>query len=220
MSMSIGTFEQYSSGLNPSENEDVNVNPDIIEKLVDLVGSEDEVEAAAKEAFEELQKSFDENEVELKEGDAPETLAMSALILKLVETGKLGPQEADSFIEENLVDMASGENEESESEEEIKEDVNLGEHNPDTSSRTYKVLAGFVQFIIDKGGENKSIEEASALAELSIYYENLRDGITPKTLSKGGQAARNIVERDIMKYSGAQLKKFEEMGTGKTTIVR
>ena len=109
MSMSIGTFEQYSSGLNPSENEDVNVNPDIIEKLVDLVGSEDEVEDAAKEAFEELQKSFDENEVELKEGDAPETLAMSALILKLVETGKLGPQEADKFIEDNL-----GESEEAE----------------------------------------------------------------------------------------------------------
>lgn len=102
MSMHIGTFEQYSAGLNPSENEDVNINTDIIEKLVDLVGSEEEVEAAAKEASEELRKAFEENEIELKEGDEPVTLAMSALILKLVEKGKLGPQEADRFIEDNL----------------------------------------------------------------------------------------------------------------------
>ena len=100
--MNIATFEEFSMGANPGEGSEVSVDPTIIENLVELVGSEEEVELAAKEAFEELKKAFDDNDVELKEGDAPESLAMSALVLKLVEKGKLGPQEADTFIEENL----------------------------------------------------------------------------------------------------------------------
>ena len=100
--MNIATFEEFSMGANPGEGSNVSIEPAIIENLVDLVGSEEEVELAAKEAFEELKKAFDDNDVELKEGDAPESLAMSALVLKLVEKGKLGPQEADTFIEENL----------------------------------------------------------------------------------------------------------------------
>ena len=92
----------------------------------------------------------------------------------------------------------------------VSEDVNENED----ILKNYKALIGFVQFIIDKGGENKSIEEASALSELSIYYENLRDGITPKTLSKGGQVVRNIVERDIMKFNDAQIKNFEKNNGG------
>lgn len=131
MSIEIGTFEEYSMGANPSEEVDggdgISIDPKIIENLVDLVGSEEEVEQAAKEAFEELKKSFDDNDIEIEEGEAPGLLAMSALVLKLVELGKMGPQEADSFIEENLVDMTAGEDEEapqeeSESEEEETEE--------------------------------------------------------------------------------------------------
>ena len=96
----------------------------------------------------------------------------------------------------------------------VSEDVNENED----ILKNYKALIGFVQFIIDKGGENKSIEEASALSELSIYYENLRDGITPKTLSIEAQANKNIVEREIMKSNDAQIKKFEKDGGGKTRL--
>jgi hypothetical protein len=100
--MNIATFEEFNMGANPAEGSEISIDPTIIENLVELVGSEEEVESAAKEAFEELKKAFDENDIDLKEGDAPESLAMSALVLKLVELGKLGPQEADRFIEENL----------------------------------------------------------------------------------------------------------------------
>ena len=68
---------------------------------IDLVGSEEDVEECAKESFEELQKAFERGEVEAKEGPA-DKLALSALIVKLVEKGKLGPHEADSFIEDVL----------------------------------------------------------------------------------------------------------------------
>ncbi len=101
----VTSFEEYSQGANPSEEGMAAaemVDPTVIEKLVDIVGSEEDVEAAAKEAFDELKASFEKNEIEIEEGDAPESLAMAALVLKLVEMGKIGPQEADSFIEENF----------------------------------------------------------------------------------------------------------------------
>jgi len=78
----------------------IDMDETILDKLVELVGSEEDVEECAKEAFEELNASFEKNEVEFKEGESGENLAISALILKLVEKGKLGPQEADSFLED------------------------------------------------------------------------------------------------------------------------
>ena len=59
-------------------------------------------EAAAKEAFDELSSSFEKDEIQMKDGDLPEKLAMSALLVKLVELGKVGPEEADSFIATHL----------------------------------------------------------------------------------------------------------------------
>jgi hypothetical protein len=121
--MNIATFEEFNMGANPSEGSEISIDPTVIENLVELVGSEEEVESAAKEAFEELKKAFDENDIELKEGDAPESLAMSALVLKLVELGKLGPQEADKFIEENLGEPEEEEEEsEAETEDESEDD--------------------------------------------------------------------------------------------------
>lgn len=118
----ITSFENYSAGANPSE-EGMKaaelIDPQVIQNLVDIVGSEEEVEAAAKEAHEELKAAFEKNEVELKEGDSADSLAMAALVLKLVEMGKLGPQEADTFIEENLAGKSEeGSEEETDMDEE------------------------------------------------------------------------------------------------------
>lgn len=71
----------------------------IIEKLVDMVGEESDVEDAAKESFEELQKSFERGELEVDEMKSAETLAITSLILKLVDNGKLDPLDADEFLE-------------------------------------------------------------------------------------------------------------------------
>jgi hypothetical protein len=118
--MNIATFEEFNMGANPGEGSEISVDPTVIENLVELVGSEEDVETAAQEAFEELKKAFDENDIELKGEDAPESLAMSALVLKLVELGKLGPQEADRFIEENLGNQE--ESEETEEDDEAESD--------------------------------------------------------------------------------------------------
>lgn len=91
----------YMMGANPDEVE-LNLGEEALDALVELVGSEEEVEIAAQAAHEELLSAFEKNEIELGEDDIPEKLAVSALIVKLVELGKLGPEEADQFIEEHL----------------------------------------------------------------------------------------------------------------------
>lgn len=96
----ITNFDNFTN--ESDETVDINVDTKSLETLIDLVGSEEEVEKCAKEAFEELQESFEKNEVELDEGETAESLAMASLIVKLVEKGKLGPEEADTFIEENI----------------------------------------------------------------------------------------------------------------------
>lgn len=96
---SYSEFER-SSGLFESEKKESTMDSSLIEKLVDLVGSEKDVEKAAKETYEELQKSYERNDIKPDEAKSAETLAISALIVKLVEKGKLGPADADDFLEE------------------------------------------------------------------------------------------------------------------------
>ena len=90
----------YHMGANPSDS--LNLEDSVIDALVDLVGSEEDVERAAEESFNDLAESFEKNEVEMSEDMIPEKLALAALVLKLVELGSLGPEEADSFIEEYI----------------------------------------------------------------------------------------------------------------------
>ena len=46
--------------------------------------------------------AFEKNEVEMADGDVPEKLAVASLIIKLVELGKIGPEEADEVMAEHL----------------------------------------------------------------------------------------------------------------------
>jgi hypothetical protein len=97
----IMSLQEYSHGMgaNPV---DINVDEAVLDALVELVGSEEEVEAAAKASFDDLTASFEKGELEMSEEDMPEKLAMAALMVKLVEMGKIGPEEADSFIADHL----------------------------------------------------------------------------------------------------------------------
>lgn len=76
----------------------------LLDELIEAVGSEEEVESAAKEAYEDLKNAYEANEIEMMEEGVPENLAMSALIIKLVERGKLDPKKADDFIGDNAED--------------------------------------------------------------------------------------------------------------------
>lgn len=75
---------------------------ELLDELVELVGSEEEVEAAAEEAHNDLIEAFERNEVEVNEDDVPENLAMAALVIKLVQKGQLSAEDADGLIEKHL----------------------------------------------------------------------------------------------------------------------
>jgi hypothetical protein len=94
----LNEYSAYTMGQNP----DLNIDTKILDALVDIVGSEEEVESAAEESFNELMSAFENDELEASDEMVPEKLALAALIVKLVELGKIGPDEADSFIEEYL----------------------------------------------------------------------------------------------------------------------
>jgi hypothetical protein len=94
----LNEYSAYTMGQNP----DLNIDTEILDALVDIVGSEEDVESAAEESFNELMSAFENDEIEASDEMVPEKLALAALIVKLVELGKIGPDEADSFIEEYL----------------------------------------------------------------------------------------------------------------------
>lgn len=103
----MSLHEYASLGANPTEGSSgldiaFDLDETALGELVELVGSEEEVEAAAEAAFKDLSKSFEMGEIEMEEDDVPEKLALASLMVKLVEMGKLGPEEADNFIESYL----------------------------------------------------------------------------------------------------------------------
>lgn len=100
MAIRLARLNESYIGVNPTD--ELNIDDTILDALVELVGSEEEVEAAAEASFNDLSAAFEKDELEMTEEDMPEKLAIAALVVKLVEMGKIGPDEADSFIEEYL----------------------------------------------------------------------------------------------------------------------
>lgn len=96
--LKLNEYSAQTIGQNP----DIELDEEVLDALVELVGSEEEVEAAAEESFNELVSSFEKGELEASEEMVPEKLAIAALLVKLVELGKIGPDDADSFLEEYL----------------------------------------------------------------------------------------------------------------------
>ena len=80
---------ERSSFVNVNEDNDLDIAEGILDELVELVGSEEEVEKAASEAYNDLKSAYDADEIEVYfENEVPENLAMSALVVKLVNSGK------------------------------------------------------------------------------------------------------------------------------------
>ena len=90
----VRIFEQDES--NELDNFDIPDN--VISEIVDMVGSEEDVEAAAEEAFNDLKAESDAGNIEVHDEAVPERLAISALVVKLVEMGKLTQEQADELL--------------------------------------------------------------------------------------------------------------------------
>ena len=96
--MSLRQFSSKKINEDESAEEMIVVDTALLDELVELVGSEEEVEQAAIAAHAELEDAFNNEDLELSEEDIPENLAVASLVLKLVELGSLDPRDADELI--------------------------------------------------------------------------------------------------------------------------
>lgn len=98
----VMSFREYK--LNEMEEMETpfELDESLLDELVELVGSEEDVEEAAEEAHADLADAAENGELEMSEEDMPEKLVIAALLVKLVEKGKLGPDDADGLIEKYL----------------------------------------------------------------------------------------------------------------------
>lgn len=88
-------LEQF---LNESSEDNLNVDIELLDDIVNMVGSEEEVEECAKEAYEELKAAFENDEATIDEIDSAELLAVTSLVVKLVEKGKIEPEQAEELL--------------------------------------------------------------------------------------------------------------------------
>ena len=98
----VMNFREYR--LNEMEEAEVpfDLDESMLDELVEIVGSEEEVEEAAEDAYNELAAAAESGELEMSEDEMPEKLVIAALLVKLVEKGKIGPDDADGLIEKYL----------------------------------------------------------------------------------------------------------------------
>lgn len=90
-------------GINESQEDlEFTIDDALLDELVELVGSEEEVEQAAEEAHNQLLAAIESGEADFKDEDVPESLTIAALIVTLVEAGKLDPTSANELIEKYL----------------------------------------------------------------------------------------------------------------------
>ena len=98
----VMSFREYK--LNEMEEMETpfELDESLLDELVELVGSEEDIEEAAEEAHNDLANAVENGEVDLSDEDMPEKLVIAALLVKLVEKGKLGPEDADGLLEKYL----------------------------------------------------------------------------------------------------------------------
>ena len=96
------SLREYKLNEMEESNLPFDLDESLLDELVELIGSEEEVEDAAASAYEELTTAVENGEVEVSDEDIPEKLVIAALLVKLVESGKLGPDDADGLIEKYL----------------------------------------------------------------------------------------------------------------------
>ena len=84
--------------LNEKYDESLNIDIELLDDIVNMVGSEECVEDCAKEAYDELKSAFDNDSATVDDIDSAEMLAISSLIVKLVENGNLEPEQAEELL--------------------------------------------------------------------------------------------------------------------------
>ena len=98
----VMSFRQYKLNEMEEMESPFELDESLLDELVEIVGSEEDVEEAAEEAYDDLVDAAEKGDLEMSDEDMPEKLVIAALLVKLVQKGKLGPEDADGLIEKYL----------------------------------------------------------------------------------------------------------------------
>jgi hypothetical protein len=91
-----------------------------------------------------------------------------------------------------------------------------------TSSQDfYNTLVGYLIKLGEDGGKKgiRGLEDINSIKEVRMYFEHLRDGKTPPTLSKAGEFVKQYAMTETKKLSGQELVTLKDLGkTNQTKI--
>jgi hypothetical protein len=87
-----------------------------------------------------------------------------------------------------------------------------------SSTNSYSVLIGYLIELGKAGGSTRSPDEIAAMKEARVYLENLRDGLTPKSLSSAAKIVLNYAIKETKNLSGFELKTLSDLGSGIKTV--
>lgn len=78
----------------------------------------------------------------------------------------------------------------------------------------YSVLIGYLVKLSEDGTQRgiKGIDDMEAIKEARMYFESLRDGITPQPLSQKGEIVKNIAMTNTKNLEGQELFALKELG--------
>jgi hypothetical protein len=86
------------------------------------------------------------------------------------------------------------------------------EENP--TKDMYSTLIGYLVKLSEDGDKKgiQGLEDMGAIKETRMYFENLRDGVSPQPLSEPAKIVKNYVMDETKNLSGEELFALKELG--------
>jgi len=85
----------------------------------------------------------------------------------------------------------------------------------------YSTLVGYLVKLGEDGGKKgiRGLEDITAIKDARMYFESLRDGISPQKLSDAAEFVKSYAMTETKKLSGEELYSLKELGkTNQTKI--
>jgi hypothetical protein len=84
----------------------------------------------------------------------------------------------------------------------------------DPTKDMYSVLIGYLVKLSEDGGKKgiQGLDDMAAIKETRMYFEALRDGKTPKPLSKPAEIVKNYAMAETRKMQGQELVALKQYG--------
>jgi hypothetical protein len=192
--------------LNEKYDESLNIDIELLDDIVNMVGSEECVEDCAKEAYEELKSAFEGGSAEVDNIDSSEVLAVSSLIVKLVENGNLKPEQAEELLYK-IVDSKEDYENEIEVESTNEKFSKRYDDNPKLKGKQKKLPDALQKEIVNEQGDKYTVT-GSCFEMFGSYRVDIKavDNNTSEIVAAGGGDS-TVSKEDAYKKAVVQFNK-------------